>query len=441
MKVTEDGTSVNISNKFVSLSFDTTQGVLTSMTNLVSGVTIAVTQNWYWYNSTVCGNGWGHDEPNDYQNSGAYIFRPNLTEAYPVATGPVTFAVVNNGPVAAVVSQTFAGWLTQTVTLYANQPFAEFEWIVGSIPIEDDLGKEVITRFDTNISSSGYVYTDSNGREMQERLFNYRPTWKLNVTEPVAGNYYPVNAAAYIKDTNAQLTVLVDRSQGGASLADGSLELMVHRRILYDDGRGVGEPLNETYGITPYPNPVRLGAGLVIKGMHRLLLDTPATAAATFRPMMDTLYFPPVLAFVPSPSSSWLQSHVTNFSGLIAGADLPVNVHILTLQSWTNTTVLLRLAHQFGVGEDAKLSLPVSVSLNNLFATLKITAVTELSLTANQPVAAMRARKLAWSTVEEDGTVVHAQDAVVDVPAPVTVDAPVVVLNPLQIRTFELTLA
>ncbi len=64
----------------------------------------------------------------------------------------------------------------------------------------------------------------------------------------------------------------------------------------------------------------------------------------------------------------------------------------------------------------------------------QITAVTELSLTANQPVAAMRARKLAWSTVEEDGTVVHAQDAAEDVPVPVTVDAPVVVLNPLQVR-------
>ena len=40
-----------------------------------------------------------------------------------------------------------------------------------------------------------------------------------------------------------------------ASLADGEVELMVHRRLLYDDSRGVGEPLNETQGITPYPNP------------------------------------------------------------------------------------------------------------------------------------------------------------------------------------------
>ena len=28
---------------------------------------------------------------------------------------------------------------------------------------------------------------------------NYRPTWKLNVTEAVAGNYYPVNSRIYIE--------------------------------------------------------------------------------------------------------------------------------------------------------------------------------------------------------------------------------------------------
>ncbi|XP_075519327.1 putative alpha-mannosidase At5g13980 isoform X4 [Primulina tabacum] len=30
------------------------------------------------------------------------------------------------------------------------------------------------------------------------------------------------------------------------SIADGRLELMLHRRLLYDDGRGVDQALNET---------------------------------------------------------------------------------------------------------------------------------------------------------------------------------------------------
>ncbi len=35
-------------------------------------------------------------------------------------------------------SQVFAEqWLTQTVRLYPGQPFVEFEWLVGPIPIDD----------------------------------------------------------------------------------------------------------------------------------------------------------------------------------------------------------------------------------------------------------------------------------------------------------------
>ena len=59
--------------------------------------------------------------------------------------------------------------------------------------------------------------------------------------------------------TNVQLTVLTDRSQGGASINDGQIELMVHRRTLKDDSLGVGEPLNET-GIDE--------KGLRVRGTH-----------------------------------------------------------------------------------------------------------------------------------------------------------------------------
>ena len=37
----------------------------------------------------------------------------------------------------------------------------------------------------------------------------------------------------------------MDRAQAGGSMSPGSLDLMMHRRITADDGRGVGEPLNE----------------------------------------------------------------------------------------------------------------------------------------------------------------------------------------------------
>lgn len=49
-----------------------------------------------------------------------------------------------------------------------------------------------------------------------------------------------------------RVTVLNDRSQGGSSLNEGEIELMIHRRLLMDDGRGVGEPLNETNQYNDY---------------------------------------------------------------------------------------------------------------------------------------------------------------------------------------------
>lgn len=42
------------------------------------------------------------------------------------------------------------------------------------------------------------------------------------------------------------MTIMNDRSQGGSSLENGSIELMQNRRLLVDDLKSLGEPLNET---------------------------------------------------------------------------------------------------------------------------------------------------------------------------------------------------
>ena len=53
-------------------------------------------------------------------------------------------------------------------------------------------------RYLTHLKSGDTFHTDANGREMLPRRRNHRDTWPLNVTQPIAGNYYPVTAAAYI---------------------------------------------------------------------------------------------------------------------------------------------------------------------------------------------------------------------------------------------------
>ena len=123
---------------------------------------------------------------------------------------------------------------------------------MNGIPIEDGdktTGMEVIAKWKLVDASNDQVfYTDSNGLEMQTRILNKRPDFNLETNMTVSSNYYPVNSAIAIKnaDKSLQMTVMNDRSQGGSVIEDGAIELMQNRRLLFDDNRGVAEPLNET---------------------------------------------------------------------------------------------------------------------------------------------------------------------------------------------------
>merc|ERR1712217_1004966 len=157
----------------------------------------------------------------------------------------------------------------------------------------------------------------------------------------------------------------VDRSQGAGSVTDGVLELMVHRRLLKDDSRGVGEPLDETQFVGSYAGPrggVHTGPGLVIRGTHYVTLEPPASAAAVWRPLADRVFAPPLIAFKRSGGSSPTTTH---FTAVIRA--LPTNVELMTLQTLSQGQLLLRLSHQFGLGEDKVLSNLAAVDLAALF--------------------------------------------------------------------------
>jgi lysosomal alpha-mannosidase len=98
----------------------------------------------------------------------------------------------------------------------------------------DGRGREVTVNWKSyDIKNNGVFYTDSNGLEMQRRVYGERPTWDLVTSENASANYYPVNTAISIVDEKSKLkmTVLNDRSQGGASLSAGQIELMQNRRL------------------------------------------------------------------------------------------------------------------------------------------------------------------------------------------------------------------
>ena len=304
-------------------------------------------------------------------------------------------------------------------------------------------GKEIVSRFNTSIASASELLTDSNGRDMLYRKRNWRPSWNLSQTEEIAGNYYPINSAIAIKDSSSQLTVLVDRAQGGGSVADGVLELMVHRRLLVDDSRGVSEPLNETQFTASYVGkPLHWGGqasghGLVIRGSHFVTLEHPANASAIWRPLADRVFAKPVLGF-QSGALVHNQTTAQSFTSALS-RPLPDNVQLMTLQALSKGQFLLRLSHQFGIHEDPLLSAPVQVDLSTMFnpKVLELTMAREMSLTNNQKkseIVARRKLNQQWN-LERPTPAPHPwRQATFDFAR-----SPLVTLGPLEVKTFVLS--
>ena len=146
-----------------------------------------------------------------------------------------------------------------------------------------------------------------------------------------------MNTAIRVADANSSraLVVLTDRTQGGSSLADGAVELMVHRRLTADDFKGVVESLNEP-GLT--------GSGLVVRGTHTLLLG-PAGApmAQRHRAALQTALLPLVWKGAPLPAgatpAAWAAGLPQVPASALAAA-LPPHVFLVTLHA-SNSTVTL----------------------------------------------------------------------------------------------------
>ena len=415
----EQPKAASIKNEYYEISFDDTTGHVQSITNMHSTLSVKLDQQFFWYNAST-GN------INSSQASGAYIFRPNSSNVFPVNSNNNKAKIkVITGNLFQEVQQTFSDFVSQVIRVYKGGNFVEFEYTIGPIPFQDGLGKEVISRFDTDLASNSTWYTDANGREMQERIRDYRKTWKLNNTEPVAGNYYPVNSRIYVQDKSkkTQFTVLTDRSQGGSSLKDGSVELMLHRRLLRDDYRGVGEPLNETG---------QFGDGLIIRGRHWIVFDTIANSSAAHRLLGEKLLLRPAVAFNRDSGSP--KDYLTKYNVMYSAVsrELPANVHLLTLQFVDANTVILRLEHQFEKNEDSTLSKPVTVSLDGLFKPFKIESMTELVLGANDELS--NVHRLQWKTAEEEAPVTQEEKRD-------DLKANSVTLNPMEIRTFEMKIS
>ena len=255
--------SFTIENQYLRLSFDQ-NGNIAKLENFESSIETNLKNEFCYYKAKV-----GNNKDGENQSSGAYIFRP---EDETPTCFQVTNYTVYNGELFNEVHQVYNSWLSQTIRMYDNSTNIEFEWQVGPIFV-DDGGKEVIFKLSSDIESNGFFTTDSNGRQLLKRERDFRkdiPDYYLLYGEKVSANYYPINTRIFISDElgekeKRQLTLVTDRSQGASSIEDGSIEIMLHRRLLHDDSLGVDENLDEV-GLD--------NRGLINKGKFYMIFNT-----------------------------------------------------------------------------------------------------------------------------------------------------------------------
>ena len=170
---------------------------------------------------------------------------------------------------------------------------------------------------------------------------------------------------------------------------------MIHRRILTNDSitQSLAEPLNET----------AYGVGLVVLGKHLLILETPNKSASIHRTVAQQFYMQPMATFALTnlSYSDYSNNYRLTWSSLVD--TMPRNLHLLTLDQLRAKQYLVRVEHYFELNEDAMLSQPIEVNLQQLFRSLgEINNVTELTLTANLPLSEMN--RLNWTTTDNESS-------------------------------------
>ncbi|XP_075222185.1 lysosomal alpha-mannosidase-like [Lycorma delicatula] len=363
------------------------------------------------------------DLPERDKPSGVYIFNPKENEPVPVSTSNPEFKVYY-GVHVDEIHQKFNDWASQVVRVYKDEDHIEFDWLIGPLGVSQDfIGKEVVIRYKIpELNSNETFFTDSNGREMIRRIRNKRESWTINMgNSTVSSNYYPVTSRIMIQDGETQMSIIPDRPEGGTSLNDGEIELMVHRQLIYDDELGVGEPLIEN----------EFNREIMVRGKHYLTIGKVQNQNADDRLLIERKYNE-VWMFLTQLNdtkfSTWNDMFKMEYSGL--KTSLPENVRILTLEPWLDGQFLLRIEHFIERNDHNELSNPATISIENLFTPFTISSVKEMTLGANTEL--NKVRRLKWSSDvhnpdpnDHDGLLLNDN-----------VNWKSLLLNPMQIRTF-----
>jgi len=231
VEVSSEGSPFSLSNTYVTANFEA-NGLLESITTKDDEIKTQAKIQFWEYGTRSRGD-----------KSGAYLFLPD---------GPGREKKLMN-PVVRVVE----GKLRSTVTVV--QKWMKHIVILNKSPgvdgtglmIENDVdltsdgfnNREIAMRISSNVGSGDTFFTDLNGFQMIRR--------KRYSKLPIQANFYPMPSMGYIQDTKSRLSLISGQPLGATSAGSGQLEVMLDRRLMQDDNRGLFQGIQDNK-VTPH---------------------------------------------------------------------------------------------------------------------------------------------------------------------------------------------
>ncbi|CAF0836527.1 unnamed protein product [Didymodactylos carnosus] len=170
---------------------------------------------------------------NPSSNSGAYLFLPDGPGQEVPASSKNIIVRVQHGNLVSRVDVLHELYGLQYKLANINGLDGRILEVGATTFLTIDRDIELALRFSTNIKNDQVFFTDLNGFQMIRR--------KTYKKLPLQANVYPMSAMSFIQDNQLRMTIISAQPCGVASLNTGLLDVFLDRRLLRDDGRGLGQ--------------------------------------------------------------------------------------------------------------------------------------------------------------------------------------------------------
>lgn len=185
-------------------------------------------------------------------NSGMFLFnsdvsqpKQDILQSFKSGESPKIILIIS-GAITTEICLVFGTLLQHTIRIFnvPDGPLANAIFVESKIDMETPKNHdlEIFMSIQTDISNgpSPEIFTDNNGFQYTRRF--------LNISGRIESNIYPMTTMAYMQDRRSRLTVITDHAQGVTALQEGQITVMMDRRVLFNDGRGVNEGIADSSG-------------------------------------------------------------------------------------------------------------------------------------------------------------------------------------------------